>query len=112
MDRFRAIFKPWFFDVFIPKVKSYLREKSLTQKAVLLLDNASSHSSSDSLQSSDSSIFLPAKYQGVLDNLKRQYKRALLERVLLSLESVLPQEFMKGLDVRDCIYMYMCAKAW
>ena len=116
-----TIFMAWFFEHFIPKVKIYLREKGLPPKALLLLDNAPSHPSCSSLQSPDGSIkcvFLPANTtsilqpmdQGILENLKRRYKRALLERLLLSLESEGPQEFIKSLNIRDCIYM--CAKAW
>jgi len=87
-----SYFVPGFFDNFIPKVKSYLRERGL-QNAILLLDNAPSHPSITELQTQDGSIkcvFLPANTtsicqpmdQGVLVNLKRRYKRALLEKLL------------------------------
>ena len=48
--------------------------------------------------------------QGVLENLKRRYKCALLQKLLLSLDDGTPQQFVKGLNIKDCIYM--CAKAW
>ncbi len=63
-------------------------------KAILLLDNAPSHPPTDILQSSDKTItamFLPANTtslvqpmdQGVLELVKRHYKKDLLRRLLL-----------------------------
>ena len=113
-----AIFKSWFFDHFIPSVSSNLRGKGYSRKAVLVLDNAPSHPQLDILQSPDGAFtcfFLPPNTtsiiqpmdQGVLENLKRRYKRALLQKLLLCLDDGTPQQ---GLNIKDCIYM--CAKAW
>ena len=115
------IFRSWFFDHFIPKVTTYLRGKGLPVKAFLLLDNAPSHPASDLLHSPDGNIkciFLSANTtsliqpmdQGVLENLKRRYTHALLQRLLLSQENESRQQFVKDLNIKDCIYM--CAKAW
>ena len=41
---------------------------------------------------------------------KRRYKRALLQKLFLSLDDGTPQQFVKGLNIKDCIYI--CAKAW
>ena len=116
-----VIFKSWFFDHFIPSVTSYLRGKGYARKAVLVLDNAPSHPQLDILQSPDGAFtcfFLPPNTtsiiqpmdQGVLENLKRRCKRPLLQKLLLSLDDGRPQQFVKGLNIKDCIYM--CAKAW
>ena len=116
-----AIFTSWFFDQFVPSVRAYLKEKNLSEKAVLLLDNAPTHPSSEVLQTPDGFIkcfFLHANTtsviqpmdQGVLENLKRRYKRALLEKLLLSMEDGTPEVFVKSLNIKDCVYM--CASAW
>ena len=116
-----ATFTSWFHEQFVTKVSAYLRDKGLTSKALLLLDSAPSHPVSSLLQSSNGNIkciYLPPNTtslcqpmdQGVLENLKRRYKRLLLEKLLLSIESTTPQCFMKELTIKDCIYMV--AKAW
>ncbi len=116
-----SIFKYWFFDLFVPSVKAYLKSKGLSEKAVLLLDNAPTHPSSEVLKTPDGNIacqFLPPNTtsvlqpmdQGVLENLKRRYKRALLEKLLLAMDNGTPQQFVKDLNIKDCIYM--SAKAW
>ena len=83
-----SIFTTWFQNEFVPSVKKYLRDNKLSYKALLLLDNATSHPSSDVLRSSDGNImamYLPPNTtsliqpmdQGVLVTVKRHYKRAL-----------------------------------
>ena len=80
-----SIFSDWFINIFVPSVKKYLHDKNLPVKAILLLDNAPSHPSTDVLQSSDKSVtamYLPANTtsliqpmdQGVLETIKRHYK--------------------------------------
>ncbi len=117
-----AIFKSWFFEHFVPSVASYLRDNGLSRKAVLIMDNAPSHPQSDCLQSPDGAftcLFLPPNTtsilqpmdQGVLENLKRRYKSALLQKLLISLESnISAEQFVKSINIKDCIYT--CAKAW
>lgn len=79
---------------FVPRVKHYLRIKGLPVKVLLLMDNAPAHPSTEELCSRDGLIktmFLPANTtsliqpmdQGVLYNLKRRYKRNLLEKMIL-----------------------------
>ena len=114
-------FISWFHEQFIPKVTAYLQAKGLSQKALLPLDNAASHPDSSLLQSSDGNIkciYLPPNTtslchpidQGVLENLKRRYKRLLFEKLLLSVENTTPKSFMKQITFKDCIYM--ASKAW
>ena len=93
MDRKKlgcSIFKNWF-KMFVPRVKHHLSMKGLPAKALLLMDNAPSHPSTEELCSRDGLIkimFLPANTtsliqpmdQGVLYNLKRRYKRICLRR--------------------------------
>ena len=87
----------------------------------MFIDNAPTHPSSEVLQTTDGNIecnFLPANTtsvlqpmdQGVLENLKRRYKCALLEKLLLALDGGTPQQFIKDRNIKDCIYL--SAKAW
>ena len=114
-------FISWFHEQFIPKFTAYLQVKGLSPKALLLLDNALSHPDSSLLQFSDGNIkciYLPPNTtslcqpmdQGVFENLKRRYKRLLLENLILSMENTPPESFLKQLTIKDCIYM--AAKAW
>ena len=84
-----SIFKTWFHETFVPRCRKALGEKGLAKRAILLLDNAPSHPDVESLSSSDgeiSCLYLPPNTtsliqpmdQGVLENLKRRYKRDLL----------------------------------
>ena len=88
------IFKSWFKTKFAPRDKHYLSIKGLPTKVLLLMDNAPSHPSNEELCSRDwliKTMFLPANItsliqpmdQGVLYNLKRRYKRNLLEKMIL-----------------------------
>ena len=119
-----AIFSDWFGKHFVPAVKDYLQGKSLPLRAILLMDNAPSHPSADSLvhETDDGCIralFMPPNVtsliqpmdQGVLENLKRRYKRDLLRKLLLDAEEFGSYTaFAKSLTVKDAVYM--CAKAW
>ena len=117
-----SIFTTWFQNEFVPSVKKYLRDNKLSYKALLLLDNAPSHPSSDVLRSSDGNImamYLPPNTtsliqpmdQGVLVTVKRHYKRALLHKLLLvdnnghSMVS-----FVKTIDMKDVVYF--SAASW
>lgn len=81
-----AIFSNWFHRHFVPTVRKKLQEMGVEQKAVLVLDNCSAHPSEDDLMSDDKKIiakFLPPNVtsliqpmdQGVLESIKRRYKR-------------------------------------
>lgn len=118
-----SIFKNWFKTKFVPRVKHYLSTKGLPAKALLLMDNAPSHPSTEELCSRDGLIktmFLPANTtsliqpmdQGILYNLKRRYKRNLLEKMILyeTIGGLPYDQFAKNLNNKDCIYSV--ANAW
>ena len=83
------LFKSWFFDNFVPHCCSSLRKIGLREKALLLLGNAPSHPSSETLVTEDQQIrcvFLPPNTtsfiqpvdQGVLQNITMLYCHDLL----------------------------------
>ena len=89
-----AIFTDWFNCDFVPSVKKHLIQRGLTPKALLLLDNAPAHPDCSVLVSHDKAIkamFLPPNTtalirpmeQGVLEELKRRYRRSILQKFLL-----------------------------
>ena len=106
-----AIFSNWFHRHFVPTVKKKLQELGVEQKAVLVLDNCSAHPGEDELVSDDKKIiakFLPPNVtsliqpmdQGVLESIKRRYKRKLLEELILKDEEGLPiLTFLKSINM-------------
>jgi len=84
----------WFFQVFVLLVKKYLSDKNLSQKAILLLDNASCHLKEDDLKTADGDIyavFLPPNTtallqpldQNIMKILKYSYRKKLLVELLM-----------------------------
>ena len=121
-----SIFQYWFFNEFVPATIKYLKDKNLPIKALLVLDNAPSHPSTEHLQYDDGkieAIFLPPNTtsviqpmdQGVLENVKRRYRRDLLRKLLLADEPTGEDpelgviEFWKSLNLKDV--MCIVAKA-
>lgn len=118
-----AIFKEWFHDKFVPQCRKSLEDKGLAKQAILLLDNAPSHPDIDTISSEDgeiSCLFLPPNTtsviqpmdQGVLQTIKRHYKRDLLLRLLNEEEvgSMNIAEYSKTLNILDAVLM--SAKSW
>ncbi|XP_062854201.1 tigger transposable element-derived protein 7-like [Trichomycterus rosablanca] len=96
-----AIFEDWFFNHFIPEVRSFqehvLHLHPEDVKAILLLDNAPAHPHANKLVSADGKIravFLPPNTksliqpmdQGLMISCKRYYQRKYLDEVLVVLE--------------------------
>lgn len=89
------IFKEWFKNEFVPAVEKHLLIKKMPRKAILILDNAPSHPPVDELRDGDiKTLFLPPNVtsicqpmdQGVLEALKRKYRRRLLGFLLSSID--------------------------
>ena len=81
------LFEKWFFEKFVPSVEQFLRENGLPSEAILLFDNTPSHSNETILRSSNiivkcfppnvTAITQPID-RGILETLKRHYRRFLL----------------------------------
>lgn len=113
------IFKQWFFENFVPSVKKYLKNCGLPNKAVLLIDNAPSHPSVNELVKDDISVkFLPPNVtslvqpmdQGVLEKIKKVYKRQMLSQLVEDEGEHGVVEVLKSFNVKTVIYMI--AEAW
>ncbi|KAG8245417.1 hypothetical protein J6590_108198 [Homalodisca vitripennis] len=116
------IFLDWFTNEFIPDVKKYKKDNNKLGKVLLVIDNAPTHPDVEILNSIDEDFkvtYLPPNVtallqpmdQGVIEKLKRMYKKQVLRRLLLAdanEESVV--QFAKKLNVKDC--SYMIADSW
>ena len=109
-----------FHQQFVTSVRRFYSENGLEKKALLLLDNAPSHPSSETLQSDDGKIKTmllpphttasspsnPCMDQALLDLCKRCYKRKLLAHIILENESAdkpVP-EILKAITMKDVVY--------
>lgn len=99
------LFKEWFELEFVLKVKHHLKSANFSTKAVLLLDNTLTHPGNLTCETDDIKIiFLPSNVtslmqpmdQGVIESLKRRYRRKLLSEILQCAES-------EDLDLIDII---------
>ncbi|XP_045609751.2 tigger transposable element-derived protein 1 [Procambarus clarkii] len=121
----RQCFTEWVNEVFCPAIRTYLQEKSLPLKAVLLLDNAPAHPPGleESLLEEFSFVtikLLPSNTtpiqpmdKKIISNFKKLYTRALLRRCLeeTSDSSLTLSEFWKShFHILSCISLI--DKAW
>ena len=115
-----TIFKDWFSNVFVPKVKAHLLSMKLPLKAILLIDNCPAHPPDLVAKTSDGSImchFLPANTtshlqpmdQGPLEVMKRHYRHLLIQTIVAN-EGVSVTEAIKSVSLKESLYMI--DKAW
>uniref|UniRef100_A0A1B6M632 HTH CENPB-type domain-containing protein n=1 Tax=Graphocephala atropunctata TaxID=36148 RepID=A0A1B6M632_9HEMI len=114
------IFKEWFFKQFVPAVEKFCHANKLPRKAILLLDNAPTHPSADELKSDEiKCVFLPPNVtslcqpmdQGVLESLKRTYRRKLLTVLIAGIDAGKDvKESLKNINMLDVVIWV--AKAW
>lgn len=114
-----ALFKEWFYEQFVPKVERFLKAKKLPIKALLLMDNAPSHPSENELRKGEIIVkFLPPNVtsllqpmdQGVLENLKRHYRRFLLQCVLDENSEDDLRSAMRKINMKHVVYW--ASQAW
>jgi len=117
------LFTNWYKNDFIPEVRKFRERENKSGKVVLLLDNAPSHPGVELLNQIDENFevrYLPPNVtsliqpmdQGVIEKVKRLYRKDMLRRLLLSEnnneETVI--SLSKKLNLKDC--SYMLADAW
>ncbi|EFN66481.1 Jerky protein-like protein-like [Camponotus floridanus] len=103
----------WYREIFLPEIECVHRSNN--EKCLLLIDNARSHVFTEHLNSINERcrvIFLPPDVtsliqpmnQGIIEKLKKVYKKKLL-RVMLTAESAkeIPR-LLKSFDILKCIY--------
>ena len=112
-------FHEWFHHDFVPHVREKLKSLGEKPKAVLVLVNCSAHPDAEDLVSDDGAIYakiLPANVtsliqpmdQGVIQSLKRRYKKRLLQRLII--EDDCGTSIVKGINLK--IVMDLVYAAW
>ncbi|XP_055622861.1 jerky protein homolog-like [Toxorhynchites rutilus septentrionalis] len=111
----RLLFRQWFHEEFVPAVRKFSAERGLEPKALLVLDNCTSHYDVDeSLQSDDGLIqviYFPPNVtaecqpmdQAVINAIKRKYKRKLMLALILENEHLSFEERLKKINLQQCI---------
>lgn len=108
-------FKGRFFTNFVPEFEKFLRENKLPRKALFVMENCPAHSGVEEMVSGDikttflSPILQPMD-QGVLENLKRSYKRKLLKTLLNAIDEGEDLVQTQTISIKEAVYML--AKAW
>lgn len=114
-----VLFKRWFYDQFVPEVSRFLKKQHLPVKAVLLMDNAPSHPTEEELRRGEIVVkFLPPNVtsvlqpmdQGVLENIKKNYRRLLLEHLLESTENSDLISSLRSISIKNVVYWI--SQAW
>ncbi|KYN04682.1 Jerky-like protein [Cyphomyrmex costatus] len=108
------IFETWFKNEFVPQVTAFLQKEDLPLKALLLLDNASCHSSVEILHVNDiTAYYLPPNVtsliqpldQGIIENLKRKYRFKLLSSIISEqTRNIDVITYLKSVTIKDAIY--------
>ncbi|GFY52218.1 HTH CENPB-type domain-containing protein [Trichonephila inaurata madagascariensis] len=112
-----ALFSEWYSKDFIPNVKKLREREGKTGKVLQILDNVPCHPPVKILNAIDddfSVMYLPPNVtaleqpmeQGVIEKLKRIYRKQVLQRLLLAendKESV--ADFAEKLNMKDACYM-------
>lgn len=109
----RQLFREWFFEQFVPSVEKFAQMNKHKPRALLLLDNCSAHhDGGDSLEHGDIKVmYLPPNItslgqpmdQGVLNAIKKRYKKKLMLHLLLNDEDLALEEKLKQISLRDVI---------
>lgn len=115
-----AIFVDWFHHSFICQVKSHLRSLNLPAKALLIVDNASSHGTIEELTSEDgqfTTLFLPPNCTALLQPMDQNairltklfYRKSLLAHILSNNEENVVK-LLKSINLKDAVCL-LC-NAW
>ena len=116
----QEIFQDWFFNIFVKKVKFFLKKNNLPKKAMLILDNCPAHT--QGLQTKDGNIFciflpnnMTARLQpmddGILNAIKIRYRKNLLRNILsIENDDATIVDLLKLLSLKDVVFML--AESW
>lgn len=117
-----TLFKDWILNYFVDAVANYNKAKNLSNKALLIIDNAPSHII-DNIEVPDNIqiIFLPPNTtpliqpmdQGVISNFKAYYLRRIFQNLIRAVDSSQPvtiKEFWKQHNILNAIKLI--SEAW
>ena len=107
------IFRDWFLDDFVPAVSRFLDERSLAQKAVLILDDHTVLLDENIFQAGEiKTMYLPPKVshllcmdEGVLENIKRRYLYKFLTSVYYAVEEgKTAKEYISNISMNEVLH--------
>lgn len=115
----KELFREWFFEQFVPSVREFARMNNREPRALLLLDNCSAHhDGGDTLEQGEIKVvYLPPNItslgqpmdQGVLNAIKKRYKKKLMLHLLLTNADLSFEEKLKQISLRDVInWFHQC----
>lgn len=110
-----TIFQDWFHSSFIRQVRRFLKSEALPEKAILIVDNATSHGNDEALMSDDRQIitfFLPPNCTALIQPLDQNairltklfYRKSLLAHILSSDENDVAK-LLKQVTLKDAVYL-------
>lgn len=108
-----ALFSEWFHKCFVPEVESYMKEKGLAFKILLIIDNAPGHPhlnhpniQLEFLPPNTTSILQPLD-QGIISTFKKYYIKSTYQLILTKLENetLTLNEVWKQFTIFDCIVL-------
>ncbi|GFY18748.1 tigger transposable element-derived protein 1 [Trichonephila clavipes] len=114
-----AIFTEWFNNCFVPEVESYMKEKSLDFKVLLIVDNAASHPQLEHpnvqlvfLPPNTASLIQPLD-QGIISTFKKYYIKTTYKFILNKLENeaLTVKDVWKQFSIFDCLIHVASASA-
>lgn len=100
------IFEDWFRNEFVTRVTTFLKEKGLPAKALLLLDYAPCYASFNTFYEGDIKVtFLQPMDWDIIDNFKRHYKLLFLHSILFAQKNGINlTTHLKSITTKDIIY--------
>lgn len=109
----KGLFREWYVHVFLPSVREFQLEKGQSYKVLLILDNATCHLSEEEINGIDdmccaellpsnvTSSIQPMK-QGVIEKMKKLFRKSLLREMLLLEDHLSILEFLKARNMKTC----------
>ncbi|XP_057326796.1 jerky protein homolog-like isoform X5 [Microplitis mediator] len=105
------IFTEWFKEIFVPRVRTFLIERGLHPRAILIVDDCKNHTYLKDgdievtfLSANEMSIVNPLD-QEILEYLKRHYKLNLINKILEAQKNQISSvQFVKNINVKDAIF--------
>nr|XP_034196433.1 tigger transposable element-derived protein 2-like isoform X2 [Osmia lignaria] len=100
------IFEDWFRNEFVPRVTTFLKEKGLPAKALLLLDYAPCYASFNTFYEGDIKVtFLQPMDWDIIETFKRHYKLLFLHSILFAQKNGINLTTqLKSITIKDIIY--------
>ncbi|XP_043470513.1 jerky protein homolog-like isoform X2 [Leptopilina heterotoma] len=116
----RELFIKWYIEVFLPSIRKFQAESGRSYNVLLILDNATCHLSKNELDAVDdlcsvellppSGIFFQPMNQGIVEEIKKHYRRSFLREILLECDDNSLLKLANAMTMKTCCVKM--ASAW